>query len=206
MPAKNSGRKQRERQLHKQAVMEVALALFAEKGFHDVSVQEIAEQSEFSVGTLYNLFGNKDGLFEELLETTKERVHADLFETMDTPGEPVECIRHFILSMPDILEKYATFLKVHVSELGKKGSKAAKLDDDFNATMNARLAQIIAAGISKGQFRPVDPMIAAQALGAVMETLAFEMAGHFNKDEAIDTSKKVEQLFIDGLLAQGGPQ
>ncbi len=50
--------------------MEVALALFAEKGFHDVSVQEIAEQSEFSVGTLYNLFGNKDGLFEELLETT----------------------------------------------------------------------------------------------------------------------------------------
>ena len=201
MAAKSNTRKERERQLHKQTVMEVALALFSEKGFHEVSMQEIAKQSEFSVGTLYNLFGNKDGLFEELLQTTTDRIHAELFVILNTPGEPVECVRRFILSMPDLLEEYATFVKVHVSELGKKGSKAAKLDDDFNATMDARIAEIISAGISKGQFRQVDAPIAAQALGAIIETLAFDMAGHFNKDEAVDKAKKVEQLFIDGLLA-----
>lgn len=201
MATKSNSRKERERESHKQEVMEVALDLFAEKGFHAVSMQEIAEQSEFSVGTLYNLFGNKDSLFEELLETTKDRIHTDVFAILDQQEEPVKCIRHFILSMPDTLEKYATFVKVHVSELGKKGSKAAKLDDDFNASMNARIAELISAAVSKGQFRSVDPLVTAQALGAIIETLAFEMAGNFDKTEAIDKSKKVEQLFVDGLLA-----
>jgi AcrR family transcriptional regulator len=199
-------RKEREREARKQDVLEVALALFAERGFHNVSMQEIADVAEFSVGTLYNLFENKDGLFEELLETTKKRIHADLFEILDAPVDPVVCIRRFILSIPDILEAYAPFVKVHVSELGKKGSKAANLENDFNALMNARMAEIIAAGISQGQFRAVDPLIAAQTLGAVSETLAFEMAGHFDKEEAIDKSKKVEQLFLEGLLiVQGDP-
>jgi len=204
MSAKNETRKEREREARKQDVMHVALALFAEKGFHEVSMQEIATNVEYSVGTLYNLFENKDALFDELLVSNKDRIHADLFVILDAPLEPVESLRHFILSMPDMLEKYATFVKVHVSELGHKGSRAAKLDDDFNAVMNARLAEIIAAGISQGQFRHVDALVAAQTLGAITETLAFEMAGHFNKEEAIDKTQKVEQLFLEGLVAVGG--
>jgi AcrR family transcriptional regulator len=201
MTAKAIRRKEREREGRKQEVLVVALALFAEKGFHSVSMQEIAEVAEFSVGTLYNLFENKDSLFEELMENTKERMREDLFVVLDVPGDAVQRIRHFIRSTSDLLEEYATFIKVHVSQLGKKGSKAAKMEDDFNAIMNAKLAEIFATGISQGLFRRVDPLITAQALGAVIETLAFEMAGHFDRNVATEKFTKVEQLFLDGLLA-----
>ena len=202
MTAQGISRKAREREARKQEVLEVALALFAEKGFHHVSMQEIAQVAEFSVGTLYNLFENKDGLFEELMVSTRERIWADLFAILDSPGDPVQRIRHFIRSMPDLVEKYATFIKVKVSELGRMGSKAAHLNDDnYNAAMDARVAEIIAVGISQGRFRRVDALVAAQALGAILETQAFRMAGHFDKDEAVENSIKVEQLFVEGLLA-----
>jgi len=50
----------------------------------------------------------------------------------------------------------------------------------------------------------VDPLITAQALGAVIETLALEMATHFDKENAVDKFAKVEQLFVDGLLTVKG--
>lgn len=204
MGAKPGNRKEREREARKQEVLDVALDLFAEKGFHAVSMQEIAETTEFSVGTLYNLFENKDGLFEELIISNREYMCEKIFTVLDSPGDSVQRIRRFIHSAVELLEQFATFMKVHVTELGKKGSKVAHLaeENDIKKLLNARLTEIIATGIEEGQFRQIDALIAAETLNAAIETLAFEMAGHFDKDAAVDKFTKLEQFFVDGLLVR----
>ena len=39
-------------------VLECAERVFSEKGFHEATMQEIAEEAEYATGTLYTLFEN----------------------------------------------------------------------------------------------------------------------------------------------------
>ncbi len=56
----------------RQATLDAAEALFAEKGFEAASIQEIAEKAGVSRGTPNYLFGSKEGLYEAVLERAFE--------------------------------------------------------------------------------------------------------------------------------------
>jgi len=51
-------RREREKLRQRQEILTAALGLFSEKGYHNVSMQEIAETAEFATGTLYKFFQN----------------------------------------------------------------------------------------------------------------------------------------------------
>ena len=46
-------------------ILRAAAEVFATKGFHEATIQEIAKHAEFSAGSLYNYFENKEALFDE---------------------------------------------------------------------------------------------------------------------------------------------
>jgi AcrR family transcriptional regulator len=60
---KKISRKQREIDLRKQIIFEAAEKLFLSKGYEDTTMDQIANESEFSKGTLYNYFKSKDDLY-----------------------------------------------------------------------------------------------------------------------------------------------
>lgn len=66
-------------------VMQAALELMAEQGFHGAPMAEIAEKAGVGAGTIYRYFENKDVLITELHRELEERISATLLE-----GYPVE--------------------------------------------------------------------------------------------------------------------
>ena len=61
-------RKERERERHRREMLEAAERVFVRKGYHDATVEEIAQEAEFAVGTLYNFFKGKDDLYARVVE------------------------------------------------------------------------------------------------------------------------------------------
>jgi AcrR family transcriptional regulator len=59
-------RKERERKMRRQQIMDAAKKVFASKGFGGATVENIAEEVELSPATLYLYFKNKDELFASL--------------------------------------------------------------------------------------------------------------------------------------------
>jgi len=49
-------RREREKLRQRQEMLAVALNLFSKKGYHNVSMHEVAERAEFAIGTLYKFF------------------------------------------------------------------------------------------------------------------------------------------------------
>jgi AcrR family transcriptional regulator len=62
-------RKEREIRRHRQELLEASESLLASKRFHEITVQDIAIESEFSVGYIYKLFPNKDEILATLIRT-----------------------------------------------------------------------------------------------------------------------------------------
>jgi AcrR family transcriptional regulator len=71
-------RRDEARALFRNAILESAEAVFAERGFHGARIQDIAERARIAVGTVYNHFEQKDEMLVALLEERTEELLAQL--------------------------------------------------------------------------------------------------------------------------------
>ena len=61
------GRREQERRWRRQYILNVAERLFAQKGYHQTTMAEIAKASEFGMATIYQFFKSKDKIYLTLL-------------------------------------------------------------------------------------------------------------------------------------------
>src|SRR5512144_1398024 len=89
-------RREREKLRQRQDVLDVALCLFSEKGYHNVSMHEIAKEAEFAIGTLYKFFRNKEDLYKALILQLSDRLHGALREVIEGDAQEIEKLRAYV--------------------------------------------------------------------------------------------------------------
>jgi len=197
-------RKEREKFRHREEILEAALSLFSSKGFHDVSMQDIAIASEFGVGTLYSFFESKEQLFVELMKTGIERIGQLLIPILDSKQEEEKKLSEFIRAHVDMIEGNVEFIKLYISQYGMSTSANPMLKDIsvLKAAVAAKLESLIKAGIQKRIFRRVHPEIVALSLRATLEAFDLESSEHFDKAKVKDGVLKIERFFLSALLGE----
>lgn len=72
-------RKEREYRRHRDEILIAAESVFVREGYHAATVEQIARQAEFSVGTIYNFFEGKEDLYVRVLE----RIALDFLDRLE---------------------------------------------------------------------------------------------------------------------------
>ena len=80
--SQTSRRKARERELRREAIIEAAERVFARVGFYSATMAQIAAEAEFGMGTIYQHFPNKQGLFSEVILSSIEVFMKELREIL----------------------------------------------------------------------------------------------------------------------------
>ena len=75
----------------KQEILDHALNLFVEKGYHETRTSEISEKVGIASGTLFNYFGKK----EEIINSLYTRINEEIMTKIFTPKDPNEHIYSF---------------------------------------------------------------------------------------------------------------
>lgn len=103
-------RKERDAQKMRQRILEAAMGMFAEGGYQGVSMRGLAHEIEYSAGTIYRYFENKDDIMLQLCYQGFERLLAIQYG-LDKIPDPVERIktggRHYVtfaLENPELYE------------------------------------------------------------------------------------------------------
>lgn len=76
-------------------ILEAALQLFAQEGYHATSTSKVAKHAGVSEGLIFRHFGNKDGLLQAILEEGERRIKV-LFVDIVMESDPKEVIRKTI--------------------------------------------------------------------------------------------------------------
>jgi AcrR family transcriptional regulator len=94
-------------------ILNAALTLFAEDGFHATSTAKIAQEAGVSEGLIFRHYGNKDGLLDAILKEGEARLTA-LFSEIVMETSPAEIIRKTLDLGPNLLKNLdeATFWKL----------------------------------------------------------------------------------------------
>ena len=195
-------RKQRERTRHRQEILSAALGLFAEKGFHAVSMQQIATTAEFATGTLYNFFRDKEDLYFELLVSCAQDAFGLIMPILDGPLDERRKVAGFIDLHERLAREHRAAIQLFLQERRGRylpGSKTEAKKKEFNAKLTRRLSEVIAAGVRKGLFNKVNPLIAAKCLTATLEAAVFSTVENPRGTNLKADLKGIKTVFFKGL-------
>ncbi len=111
-PKITPSRRERQRESRRSDILDAAQEIFNEVGYSNATMAQIASRAEFSVGTLYYFFPNKEGLFAEMilrrLEQSILNLRADLKSHKSWNIQLDLFIKHHLKVgqevMPDILK------------------------------------------------------------------------------------------------------
>ena len=159
-PARSLSRSERRKARTTGAILDAAERHFLERGFQATKVDEIAEEADVAVGSVYNHFGSKEGLYRATLDRA-----LDLFETyMDGEPEPGTPALEQLLELAGRVARFGRerpeYLRMLAlpqpretdDELGKAVARVRKAMAD----QERRVAALIEAAVRKGDARPLD--------------------------------------------------
>lgn len=179
-----------------EALLHAALDLFAERGYHGVSIQDIAKRSGTASGMIYYYFQSKQGLVNAVYRRAKQQM-ADAVRVDFPPNAPLRrCFAEMwgqTLTFARNEPATFTFLQFH--------HHADYLDED-SQTLAARVSAValdfLRDAQAEGRFKPGPPeLLMSLFLGTINGLLKAEADGWLKIDDA--TLQLAEQAAWDAL-------
>lgn len=204
------GRVSRRRSDARDRVIEAAGELFAERGFDETSMALIAEAADVAVGTLYNLFANKESLFRELVHGKAlqlcERLGAALASSSDSAVATVDA---FLAELQANYRTEAPYIRLyfHVHDHAHMSFRAA-LGEETRQVYEAirkELTAVLTRGDAAGEFRLVAPparsAVAIAGLASEMFFLSLSEPDHNDERALLEEVRHIVHAGVLGLTS-----
>jgi AcrR family transcriptional regulator len=187
----------------KYQILNAAEQVFTKKGLDLARMDDIAEETGLSKGTLYLYFKSKDELIIAILDRISQGIFKQLDARKDNQLSATEAISQFT---EEAIRDYKMMLHIMpvayeflaLAFRNKTVQKALK--EYFRYYMGA-LVPIIQRGIDSGEFRPVDAQEVAIAAGAIYEGTVLLWA---YDSSVVDMERHIRssiQLLLKGVQA-----
>jgi AcrR family transcriptional regulator len=150
-------------------IIKAALEVFGECGLANARLQDIAERAGVSKGTIYLYFPNKEELFREMIRQTAVAA-IERAEQANVPGTPTNQLLAFMRGYWAFVRSplFLTVYRLVLGELHQFPDLARFYAHEVVARGQKLMAGIISRGIDAGEFREIDPMVAARMLVAII--------------------------------------
>ena len=205
MNKKRLTRREREKLRQRQDILTTALALFADKGYHNVSMHEIASKAEFAIGTVYKFFQNKGDLYNSLVTEHSEIFLEVLLRSLEAPGGGVEKLRSFARAKAEICHNNMAFIRLFMAEhTGPSFNVKPDLNEGMRQgyrTIIEKLAVIFESGVKSREFRNIaDPYHLAVALDSTLNALLLLSVEEPEQHPYPEDPDMILDIFLKGLI------
>jgi TetR/AcrR family fatty acid metabolism transcriptional regulator len=138
-----------------QAILDAAVKVFAQNGYHDAKIARIAEEAGVAIGSIYLYFENKEAIILAIFDRLWSRLSEGLgTTTRRTDLSPTQKLDAVIDLMFDLFIMNPSLAAVFVNEQhhliqSRKGNVSRQFDHFLDVS-----EEIIREGVRKKQFNP----------------------------------------------------
>lgn len=198
-------RREREKLRQRQEMLAAALDLFSQKGYHNVSMQEIAEKAEFAIGTLYKFFQNKEELYKALVLELCDEFEDSIMRAIEQPQDEAEKLRSYVRAKTEVFRRNLPFIRLYLAESrGASFNLKAGLDDEIRKRYYISvesIAAIFASGIKNQRFQKIaDPYYLAVALSSVIDASLLLWLDMPERHPYPEDPDAILDIFFKGLI------
>lgn len=196
-------RKEREFNMRRAEILKQAEKLFATKGFHNVTVAEIASASGFSIGSLYQFFEGKENLYTTMISEKLDLMYAEIRKATNAAKDIAGKIEALIGAHLQFIENNTDFCRLFI-----KGENAAlseamtslrqKIIDDYFKHINF-IENLLKDGIKKNLLRALPPHEMASALFHLIRASTMEWMLAPTKESLSSKKGFIMDIFLQGV-------
>ena len=214
-------RRERERLMRRQEILEAAQAVFAEKGYTHATLDEIAQRAEYGKGTLYNYF---EGGKEDILFATFDGIYDDMCQIIqDALSAEKVAARSFREAFHNLVVAWVAFFieRQELFMILVKEAYRMVFDDDpgkasyfqmHSERMVNALTPALEAAMETGELRQLPPHAVAHMILGNLKGIQMHMCLQKTEDAHEDTTRILSNaadflttMLCDGLVAQPSP-
>ena len=201
-------RREREKLRQRQEMLATALDLFSQKGYHNVSMHEIAEKAEFAIGTLYKFFQSKEDLYKTIVLERCDDFEDAFRQAMEQSDDEVEKLRHYVRFRSERFRNNLPFVRLFLAESrGISFNLKAGLDDEVRQAILRHapkdLAAVFASGIENKRFKKIaEPYYLAVALDSVIDASLLLWLDAPERHPFPEDPEAILDIFFKGLVEQ----
>lgn len=188
-------------------ILHAALQVFGEFGLARARLEDIAKRAGVSKGTIYLYFPNKEELFREMVRSTVVEAIAEWERIPEGPSATDQIVAYmrgywqFVRS-----PAYAVIYRVAVSELHNFPDLVQFYNAEVVSRVNRAIARIVKRGIDAGEFRRIEPSVAARMLTSLFSTNAMwcwkrQFFPHINNRSDEQVFAELVDFFLAALRA-----
>ena len=170
-------RREREKLRQRKEMLAAALGLFSQKGYHNVSMQEIAQKAEFAIGTLYKFFKNKEDLYKALMLEQANKFDDELTKAIKEPDDEIEKLRNYARAKGELFRANVSMIRLYFAETRGASFNVMALDSEIRQQYYQFLqilASVFERGIRRKRFKNIaDPYYLAIALDSLTNAFLF---------------------------------
>lgn len=183
-------------------IIDAAIIVIAENGYHQSQVSKIAKQAGVADGTIYLYFKNKEDIlisvFEEKMEMFAENLNEIVKEDITASMKLFKMIEnHFTVLASNHHLATVTQLELRQSNL--------VLRQKINAILKTYLIwldAILKEGIENGEFdKSIDIRLARQMVFGTIDETTTSWVMNEHKYDLVDLAGKVHRLLLKGIKA-----
>lgn len=196
-----------------QEIVAAALDVFAERGFAAARLDDVAARAGVSKGTLYLYFPSKEDLFKAVIRAAilpnLERAERMIAEV---PGPSFALLERLLAMVAELIAttRAAIIPKLVIAEAGNFPELAAFYHREVIQRGFGLLANLLARGVARGEFRPMNIdhavcLIAAPLLMSAVWRSAFDAVAPLDVPALIAAHRDHlrRALLVDGETPNG---
>lgn len=146
-------------------IVDAAARVFAGRGYHGTSTQDIADALGLRQASLYYYFPSKEAALERVCEHGVDGFVQAAQSIQKSAGTPREKLERLIASHLAPLDKRRDYVRVFINERRYLPEASRKRIGRASRKLERIFQQVIEAGIAEGAFRPdADPRTATLAI------------------------------------------
>ena len=148
----------------------------AEKGFSEVTLEDIAGRAGVSKGVTLYYFESKEDLFRELFGWLIDSIQKRMRQAVDSAADPVEKLHALVALIFPSPAKNRAFFRAYVDFCGLASRRESfrQIGERFYANCRQLDGELVADGIRRGVFLARDPVEAASTLRAIFDGLMMQ--------------------------------
>ncbi len=200
-PATDQRREDKRRQ-----ILEAAIRVFAQTGFHKSRVSDVARAADVADGTIYLYFRSKDDILISIFEETMAQMIVDAQEVIEALRDegPLETLRRLAVFHMERVEEHSDVAKVlqvelRLSNTFMKEYKPVRLQEYLNL-----FGSLVEEGQKQGVVTPeVNPILVRRALFGALDEIAMQWILTENPRYGLkESAEQIADIFVRGLRAQ----
>jgi len=210
MEAERLPRKEREKASHRSQILADALKLFKEKGYHNVSMHEIAAKTEFSIGTLYKFFKNKEDLYSALIIEKAETICQIVDEVLSKKDDIENMVKSYIDVKTKVFKENLDFIRILIVETQKeksfgKETHLGKVLHELHQKELKKVALLLEKGIRQKKFKKLNPYYLSITLGGLIDGFMFNWLENSGSHPYEADVSFITEVFFNGCLSSEKP-